>query len=145
MPDDDANPYRPPQSKSDCESRGWFRWEQDATFTVGTREVHEITMSASLWSGRETYSVDGQVVLSTKKPWGRRRFRVGKEETHEVEVVVTPTAAVRVFVDGELRHDNPLRELTKSSRAAFAVGIVLGVVIGFMACVVSLLLTLLSR
>jgi hypothetical protein len=71
-------------------------------FEVGVCERHQVEVQISIWTGEETYLVDGVERRRTRSWWGRRTFSVGEKETHDVEVRVAPSGRVSVYVDRQL-------------------------------------------
>lgn len=72
-------------------------------FVVGEREKHEIEVDHSQWRKKATIRVDGKIRAKKRLPWRGTfcRLKIGKEETHEVELEwggISPK--IRCFVDG---------------------------------------------
>jgi hypothetical protein len=110
---DAGNPYAPPQAPLvefplafHLVSREHAASLQPRVFEIGVRERHRVEVRINVWSGEETYLVDGELLRRTRLWWGRRRFSVGEKETHEVEVRVAPLGRVSVLVDRQLAHRN---------------------------------------
>jgi hypothetical protein len=109
----DDNPYAPPQSATVGASPAFAMLSdepasslQPRLFEVGVRQRHTVAVRINVWTGEETYWVDGEERLRTSSWWGRRTFSVGDKESHDVEVRVAPSGRVSVFVDRQLAHAN---------------------------------------
>jgi hypothetical protein len=111
MPDSEpgqVNPYESPRSEpvSHLVSSRVSFCKASATFVVGEREKHAVAVHISLWSGEEVYTVDDVEVLRRREvvSWGGRRFTVGQNERHEVEIraAAFPLSRCRALVDGRV-------------------------------------------
>jgi hypothetical protein len=131
---DATNPYAPPQSATVGPATAFALVGEEPAlslkprvFEVGLRERHAVEVRINVWSGEETYLVDGELIRRTRSWWGRRRFSVGEKETHEVEVRVAASGRVSVYVDRQLAHPNlfPALPLVPLAMIAAILGAVL--------------------
>ena len=75
------------------------------SFTIDLDRPYEVEVFWSDWTGLETYSVDGRVLLRVRSfaPSGTRRFSFGTGLAHTAEIrfVSFPFVSAQVYVDGE--------------------------------------------
>lgn len=81
---------------------------------VGEKERHELVIQYSYWGFKVTIYVDGNIISTINYGIGKAstKFKVGKEEIHDVEVKITQTltgiiyCTLYVFVDEKLVYRN---------------------------------------
>lgn len=79
---------------------------------IGEKERHELAIQFSSWSFKVTVYLDGSEISTINYGMGKAstKFKVGKDEVHDVEVRITQTGIINctlyVLVDEKLVYTN---------------------------------------